>query len=172
MLTNATCGVNVQQCLIADVTGTTMATSEPPFIPIKTYLELFIGPRWNFLKNYVSFWQVIFTMFTFTFFIHLNFFKNSFSFWQVIFTMFTFTFFTHLHFSFHSFNFFKKIFFILAGDFHDVYVCILPFNHVYGLVAQMLTAFETAAQLVTLPRFQVDTFFRAIDNHKVGPLII
>ena len=86
--------------------------------------------------------------------------------------MFTFTFFTHLHFSFHSFNFFKKIFFILAGDFHDVYVCILPFNHVYGLVAQMLTAFETAAQLVTLPRFQVDTFFRAIDNHKVGPLII
>ena len=80
--------------------------------------------------------------------------------------------FTHLHFSFHSINFFLKIFFILAGDFHDVYVCILPFNHVYGLVAQMLTAFETAAQLVTLPRFQVDTFFRAIDNHKVGPLII
>lgn len=54
-----------------------------------------------------------------------------------------------------------------TSEYQDTYVCLLPFFHTYGITIIMNTGFETGAKLVTLPQFEVQSFFRAIDTHKV-----
>ena len=54
-----------------------------------------------------------------------------------------------------------------TGSFQEVYVCLLPFFHTYGVTVVMMAGFETGAKLVTLPKLDVPSFFKALDDHKV-----
>lgn len=62
-------------------------------------------------------------------------------------------------------------------QFQEVYICVLPFFHIYGMVAVMLTALEHGAKLVTLPRFESESYLNAVYNnhptllHLVPPLV-
>lgn len=49
----------------------------------------------------------------------------------------------------------------------EVFVCVLPFFHIYGMVAVMLVGFDLGAKLVTLPRFETDTFLNTIHLQHV-----
>lgn len=49
----------------------------------------------------------------------------------------------------------------------ETYICLLPFFHCYGTMGLMLAGAELGAKLVTLPRFDVPSFMKAIDDHKV-----
>lgn len=55
-----------------------------------------------------------------------------------------------------------------TSNYQDTYICLLPFFHTYGITIIMNTGFETGAKLVTLPQFEVQSFFKAIDEHKVN----
>lgn len=52
-----------------------------------------------------------------------------------------------------------------TSDYQDIYICLLPFFHTYGVTILMNTGLETGAKLVTLPQFEVQSFFKAIDDH-------
>ena len=49
----------------------------------------------------------------------------------------------------------------------DVLIAILPFFHIYGLQALMNRALSLGATLVTLPRFEMDTFLAACERYRV-----
>ncbi|KAK4037206.1 hypothetical protein OUZ56_029246 [Daphnia magna] len=48
----------------------------------------------------------------------------------------------------------------------ETYIGLLPFFHSYGMVGLLLSAVESGAKLVTLPRFDVPSFLKAIDDHQ------
>lgn len=50
------------------------------------------------------------------------------------------------------------------GD--EAYLGVIPFFHVYGMVACMSTAIYQAARLVLLPQFNVEDVLKAIDKYK------
>jgi len=64
-----------------------------------------------------------------------------------------------------------------SESFQETYTCVLPFFHIYGMVGVMLAGMDHGAKLVTLPRFEADTFLNTINNnhptmmHLVPPLI-
>ena len=41
-------------------------------------------------------------------------------------------------------------------------VCVLSFFHIYGLVSLMLTSLDHGAKLVTLPRFESESFLKSV----------
>ncbi|XP_046443350.1 probable 4-coumarate--CoA ligase 1 [Daphnia pulex] len=51
-------------------------------------------------------------------------------------------------------------------NYQDTYVCLLPFFHTYGITIILNTGIQTGAKLVTLPQFDVQSYFKAIDDHK------
>ena len=54
-----------------------------------------------------------------------------------------------------------------------MYICVLPFFHIYGMVAVMLTALEHGAKLVTLPRFESESYLNAVyNNHVISRLFL
>lgn len=55
---------------------------------------------------------------------------------------------------------------LATSEYQDTYICLLPFFHTYGITILMNTGFQTGAKLVTLPQFDVQTYFKAIDDHK------
>jgi 4-coumarate--CoA ligase len=55
-----------------------------------------------------------------------------------------------------------------TDNFQDTYVCLLPFFHTYGITIILNTGIQTGAKLVTLPQFDVQSYFKAIDEHKVN----
>lgn len=63
---------------------------------------------------------------------------------------------------------------IISGNvtesFQEVYIGILPFFHIYGMVAVMLTGLDHGAKIVTLPRFEPEAFLNAIYNNHVCKL--
>ena len=50
----------------------------------------------------------------------------------------------------------------------EVHICLLPFFHAYGTTGMMQIDFDLGAKMVTLPRFDVQSFLKAIDDHKVN----
>ena len=49
----------------------------------------------------------------------------------------------------------------------DVLLGLLPFYHIYGLVIVQFGALARGTKLVTIPRFEPNTFLEAIQNHRV-----
>jgi acyl-CoA synthetase (AMP-forming)/AMP-acid ligase II len=49
----------------------------------------------------------------------------------------------------------------------DVVVAVLPLYHIYGMQATMNLALRAGATLVTLPRFSLDSFLRALETYRV-----
>ncbi len=56
---------------------------------------------------------------------------------------------------------------MLTATHQETYIGLLPFFHSYGMVGLLLSAVESGSKLVTLPRFDVPTFLKAIDDHQV-----
>jgi acyl-CoA synthetase (AMP-forming)/AMP-acid ligase II len=49
----------------------------------------------------------------------------------------------------------------------DVLIGVLPFFHIYGMVVIMGGALVSGATIVTLPRFDLETFLRVLQDHRV-----
>ncbi|MDX3569499.1 4-coumarate--CoA ligase family protein [Streptomyces sp. ID05-47C] len=60
---------------------------------------------------------------------------------------------------------------ITAGP-GDRILAVLPFFHIYGLTALMNAPLRTGATVVVLPRFDLQTFLAAIQNHRITGLYV
>lgn len=54
------------------------------------------------------------------------------------------------------------------GDFQECLVSVLPFFHIYGMNACLLTAARTGSKTVTFTKFQPEPYVKAIFNHKAS----
>ncbi|KQX59334.1 MULTISPECIES: AMP-binding protein [unclassified Streptomyces] len=54
----------------------------------------------------------------------------------------------------------------------DRILAILPFFHIYGLTALMNAPLRRGATVVVLPRFELDTFLGAIQEHRINGLYV
>ncbi|MFF0160046.1 4-coumarate--CoA ligase family protein [Streptomyces sp. NPDC005263] len=54
----------------------------------------------------------------------------------------------------------------------DRLLAVLPFFHVYGLTALMNAPLRVGATVVVLPRFDLETFLAAIQNHRITGLYV
>ncbi len=55
----------------------------------------------------------------------------------------------------------------IGVDDKDVFIAILPFFHIYGQTVVMNLALRAGAEIVTLPRFDLELFLGAIQTHRV-----
>ncbi|MFI7403568.1 4-coumarate--CoA ligase family protein [Streptomyces sp. NPDC049541] len=51
-------------------------------------------------------------------------------------------------------------------------LAVLPFFHIYGLTALMNAPLRQGATVVVLPRFELETFLAAIQNHRITSLFV
>ncbi|MER6615541.1 4-coumarate--CoA ligase family protein [Streptomyces xantholiticus] len=58
-----------------------------------------------------------------------------------------------------------------AGVGHRI-LAVLPFFHIYGLTALMNAPLRQGATVVVLPRFELDTFLGAIQEHRINGLYV
>ncbi|WP_369223417.1 4-coumarate--CoA ligase family protein [Streptomyces sp. R39] len=54
----------------------------------------------------------------------------------------------------------------------DRILAVLPLFHIYGLTALMNAPLRTGATVVVLPRFELETFLAAIQNHRITGLYV
>ncbi|MFF8972337.1 4-coumarate--CoA ligase family protein [Streptomyces sp. NPDC014995] len=54
----------------------------------------------------------------------------------------------------------------------DRVLAVLPFFHIYGLTALMNAPLRKGATVVVLPRFDLETFLAAIQNHRITALYV
>ncbi|MEU6666479.1 4-coumarate--CoA ligase family protein [Streptomyces sp. NPDC046727] len=54
----------------------------------------------------------------------------------------------------------------------DRILAVLPFFHIYGLTALMNVSLGNGATVVVLPRFDLETFLAAIENHRITGLYV
>ncbi|MFJ4683870.1 4-coumarate--CoA ligase family protein [Streptomyces sp. NPDC088789] len=54
----------------------------------------------------------------------------------------------------------------------DRILAVLPFFHIYGLTALMNAPLKQGATVVVLPRFELETFLAAIQNHRITGLYV
>ncbi|MGV9251672.1 4-coumarate--CoA ligase family protein [Streptomyces sp. NPDC003697] len=54
----------------------------------------------------------------------------------------------------------------------DRILAVLPFFHIYGLTALMNAPLRRGATVVVLPRFELETFLAAIQNHRITGLYV
>ncbi|WP_225824507.1 4-coumarate--CoA ligase family protein [Streptomyces naphthomycinicus] len=54
----------------------------------------------------------------------------------------------------------------------DRILAVLPFFHIYGLTALMNAPLRNGATVVVLPRFDLETFLAAIENHRITGLYV
>jgi acyl-CoA synthetase (AMP-forming)/AMP-acid ligase II len=61
---------------------------------------------------------------------------------------------------------------VMSGGPGDRILAVLPFFHIYGLTALMNAPLQRGATVVVLPRFDLDTFLAAIQNHRITGLYV
>lgn len=65
-----------------------------------------------------------------------------------------------------------------TDSFQDTAQCVLPFFHIYGLTATMISTLQKGVKLITLPSFRPDTFLDSLIKHRstvlylVPPIIL
>jgi len=50
----------------------------------------------------------------------------------------------------------------------DTLICVLPMFHIYGLVVVLNMGLYTGATIVTMPRFELDSFLKAVQDYGVS----
>jgi len=58
----------------------------------------------------------------------------------------------------------------LAGEVNDVFLCVLPMFHVFGLVVVTYTALRRGSAVVMMAKFELEAFLNAIEKHRVTKL--
>lgn len=53
-----------------------------------------------------------------------------------------------------------------TNDYQEVLPCFLPFFHIYGFTILLMTQLSLGCKLVTLSRFEPNTFVNALAEHK------
>lgn len=53
-----------------------------------------------------------------------------------------------------------------TNDHQEVYPCVLPFFHIYGFTVLLMSRMSVGAKLVTLPRFEPNSFLNSMTEHK------
>ncbi|MEV2217095.1 4-coumarate--CoA ligase family protein [Streptomyces sp. NPDC050997] len=61
---------------------------------------------------------------------------------------------------------------VLSNGPGDRILAVLPFFHIYGLTALMNGPLRNGATVVVLPRFDLETFLAAIQNHRITGLYV
>lgn len=58
------------------------------------------------------------------------------------------------------------VIFPAIGDHQDILPCVLPFFHIYGLTATLLSKLSMGSKLITLPKFSPDTFLNVLAKNS------
>ncbi|PSR95216.1 4-coumarate--CoA ligase-like [Actinidia chinensis var. chinensis] len=58
----------------------------------------------------------------------------------------------------------------LNGDMHSVYLCVLPMFHVFGLAVIMYSQLQRGNAVVSLGKFDLEMFLRAVEKYRVTHL--
>ncbi|ESW04308.1 hypothetical protein PHAVU_011G084300 [Phaseolus vulgaris] len=58
----------------------------------------------------------------------------------------------------------------LAGEVNDVFLCVLPMFHVFGLAVVTYTALRRGSAVVSMGKFELEAFLKAIEKHRVTKL--
>ena len=71
-------------------------------------------------------------------------------------------------------RFFIKMYlpFKLIDTFQQTMLCLLPLFHIYSMNVTMSPALRTGAKLLMLPKFEPNSFIKAIEDHKVKSIKI
>ena len=56
----------------------------------------------------------------------------------------------------------------LTDAFQQTMLCLLPLFHIYSMNVTMSPALRTGAKLLMLPKFEPNSFIKAIEDHKVN----
>ncbi len=51
---------------------------------------------------------------------------------------------------------------------NDILICVLPLFHIYGLVVVLNMGLYTGATIVTMPRFELESFLKAVQDYNVS----
>lgn len=57
-------------------------------------------------------------------------------------------------------------------DFQEVIPCVLPFFHIFGFIFVFIGKLSLGCKLVTLPRFDPETYISTLAVHKASQLIL
>ncbi|XP_015058877.1 4-coumarate--CoA ligase-like 7 [Solanum pennellii] len=60
----------------------------------------------------------------------------------------------------------------LAGEMHNVYMCVLPMFHVFGLAVIMYAQLQRGNAIVSMAKFDLETLLKNIDKYRVSHLWI
>lgn len=60
----------------------------------------------------------------------------------------------------------------LAGEMHNVYMCVLPMFHVFGLAVIMYSQLQRGNAIVSMAKFDLETLLKNIDKYRVSHLWI
>ncbi|KAG5139687.1 hypothetical protein JHK84_033455 [Glycine max] len=58
----------------------------------------------------------------------------------------------------------------IAGEQNDVYLCVLPMFHVFGLAVVTYAALQRGSAVVVMGRFELKALLRAVEKHRVTKL--
>ncbi|XP_057475105.1 probable CoA ligase CCL7 [Actinidia eriantha] len=58
----------------------------------------------------------------------------------------------------------------LTGEMHSVYLCVLPMFHVFGLAVIMYSQLQRGNAVVSLGKFDLEMFLRAVEKYRVTHL--
>ncbi|XP_020214483.1 4-coumarate--CoA ligase-like 7 [Cajanus cajan] len=59
---------------------------------------------------------------------------------------------------------------LLGGERNDVFLCVLPMFHVFGLAVVMYSSLRRGSAVVAMARFELEAFLKAIERHRVTNL--
>ncbi|CAI9104988.1 OLC1v1003796C1 [Oldenlandia corymbosa var. corymbosa] len=58
----------------------------------------------------------------------------------------------------------------LAGEMHNVYLCVLPMFHVFGLAVIMYAQLQRGNAIVSMSRFELELILKAIEKYRITHL--
>jgi 4-coumarate--CoA ligase len=56
----------------------------------------------------------------------------------------------------------------LSGEAHNVFLCVLPMFHVFGLAVLVYSQLQIGNAVVSMGRFELEKFLRAVERHRVS----
>ena len=59
-----------------------------------------------------------------------------------------------------------------GSDYSEVVLGLLPFSHIYGLVAVLHKSVYEGSKLVVLPKFEMKSYLQAIQDNRIEMLYI
>lgn len=58
------------------------------------------------------------------------------------------------------------------GDYQDILPCVLPFFHIYGLTATMISKLAYGCKIIALPKFTPELYMATLEKHAATVLYL